>query len=50
MTLINTVSAGNYSGYDLDLVLTVQLKNGISREIKLDDISLSDLLENYQGL
>lgn len=50
MTLINTVSSGNYSGYDLDLVLTVQLKNGISREIKLDDISLADLLDNYQGL
>ena len=49
MTLINTVSAGNYSGYDLDMVLTVQLKNGISREVKLDEISLADLMENYQG-
>ena len=49
MKLINAVSARDFTDYDLDIVLTVQLKNGISREIKLDRMGLDQLLDNYQG-
>ena len=50
MKLINAVSSGDFSDYDMDVVLTVQLKNGISREIKLDGLNLNELMENTQGL
>lgn len=50
MELAGVVSGGDYSGYDLDITLTVSLNGGISRKVKLDPMPINDLLNENQGL
>lgn len=50
LQLADVVSSGDYTGYDLDVTLTVSLKNGITRTVSLGRKPINELMENgFQG-